>query len=117
MSRKPKTVSKPALPQSHLCRIDALGLTTISYSRDAVLVQLPDGDTRAEWLPRDLIGTDGKTAIIHRNANDGNYSIDGWEPWHDGMFGGRYESIHSALHWVEVARDVRAGKRDNFQGA
>lgn len=66
------------------------------------------------WVPRDMIGLDGRTAILWRVAGDGNYAIDGWEPWHDRMFGGRYKCLCSALGWVQRARDIRAGKREYF---
>jgi hypothetical protein len=67
-------------------------------------------------VPKDLIGLDGTTAILWRSKNDPNYDFDGWEPWHDGMSGGRKRTLASALHWVQRARDVRAGKATDFRG-
>ena len=71
-----------------------------------------DGE-RVYWLPRDIIGTDGKTLIVYRKADD-TCRIDGWEPWHDGMFGGRRENVESAFAWVQRAKDMRAGKAKDF---
>lgn len=112
-----RKVETPQLPPSHLIRAQELGLREISFQNKAVEVQIAPGETRREWLPQDLIGLDGKTVIIYRLANDGNYSIDGWEPWHDGMWGGRRENIHNALAWVERAKAVRAGTAKDFLGA
>ena len=110
-----KTIPE-TLPSAHLIRAQELGLREVSFLRDSVKVDLGDGTTRNEWLPRDLIGTDGKSLIIFRSADE-TYSIDGYEPWHDGMWGGRKASIHSALHWVETAIGVRAGTIKDFLGA
>lgn len=81
----------------------------VSYLRTTT----PDGKN---WLPRDIIGKDGKTLIVYRLAADGEYRIDGWEPWHDGMFGGRRENVQSAFAWVERAIAVRAGTAKDFLG-
>lgn len=89
-----------------------LGLTVVSYLRDSV--ECNDGVSR--WLPRDLVGADGKSLIVYRVA-DREYSIDGWDPWHDGMFGGRRSSIENALHWIRTAKGVRAGTISDFRGA
>lgn len=89
-------------------------LTVIAYLREAV--PDPNGLGASYWLPRDLIGNDGKTAIIYRLASDGEYSINGWEPWHAGMFGGRYENVANALAWVDRAIAVKAGKARDFLG-
>lgn len=105
-----KQIARP-LSESHLQRIGVLGLRAVSYLHEAVACA--NGTT--EWLPRDIIGADGKTLVVHRKADD-VYTIDGWEPWHDGMFGGRYASIHNALAWVERAIDIRAGRASNFLG-
>ena len=115
--RKPKELP---LPPSHLIRIMELGLNTVSYRDEAVTCLLPPdlhggATTRNEWLPRDILGEDGKTLILWREA-DRNYSTPGYEPWHDGMFGGRRSSIHSALEWVQRAKDIRAGKARDFLG-
>lgn len=112
-----KRKSKPATdsrPGNFLAATDALGLRAISYRRGpGTALECRDGQRRC--LPRDLIGTDGKTLIVFREA-DHDYSIAGYEPWHDGMFGGRRESIESALAWVQAAREVRAGTRASFLG-
>ena len=114
--RKPKTPKPEPLPRSHLDRIKAMGLTVICYSNVCITVEpWANGEPRsAEWLPRDLVGDAGKTVIIFRPANDGNYYVAGWEPWHDGMFGGRCTNIHNALAWVERARDICAGRATHF---
>lgn len=114
MARKPKIVA-PSLPASHLIASDKLGLRVVCYLDKAVLVRLEDGEERNEWLPRDLVGRDGNSLIVYREP-DRHYSIAGWEPWHDGQFGGRRESILSALAWIERAKDVRAGRADSFLG-
>ena len=106
----------PELPESHLERADALGFRTISYLNTAREVRYTYG-TRSEWLPRDLIAKDGLSSVIYRKAGDGDYAIDGWEPEHDGMHGGRRADILSALAWVERARAVRAGTAKDFFGA
>lgn len=113
MKKKAKVIA-PVLPPSHLARIDALKLRVICYRHEHVACAV-EGDTepRNEWLPRDIVAEDGKSVIIFRET-DSHYACDGYEPWHDGMHGGRCESIHSALCWIETARDIRAGKRDCF---
>lgn len=108
MSTKRKPTPAPVREPGESHRIiSALGLREVSYLNIAV-----DG----WWVPRDIIGTDGKTLIIYRLSSDGEYSINGWETWHDGMFGGRYESIYSALAWVAKAKEVRAGVATDFRG-
>lgn len=94
---------KPLQP-SHHERIAALGLRVVSYRNVA------QGN---EWLPRDMLGP--ATLVIYRKADE-YYSIDGWEPWHDGMFGGRYKDIRNALAWVERAVAVRAALASDFLG-
>jgi hypothetical protein len=112
--RKPAPYVKPPIagPGNFHAEAAELGLATVTYLRLAA--NCDDGASR--WIPEDLIGSDGQTLIRHRLAGHGNYDIDGWEPWHAGMFGGRYERFESALAWVRVARDVRAGRRDDFRG-
>lgn len=83
--------------------------TVVSYLRTVT----PDGKN---WLPRDIVGKDGKTLIVYRHASDGVYAIDGWEPWHDGAYGGRYQSVQAAFAWVERAIAVRAGIATDFRG-
>ncbi len=110
--RKPKVAAPPPLPASHLQRIKDLGLYVVSYRNESRLVV--DG---SEWLPRDLIGKDGKTLIVWRPAGpDSGYDVAGYHPWHDGMFGGCYPEIHNALAWVECAIGVRNGTRKDFLG-
>lgn len=104
------------LPASHFERINQLELTIVSYLSLSRRVVGADSREREEWLPRDIVGRDGKTLIVYRRS-DSEYGIDGWEPWHDGMFGGRRADILSALAWVERARDVRAGRAKDFLGA
>lgn len=99
-------------PGNFLAEAEDLGLRTVSYLHEAV--ECNDGEHR--WLPRDLVGTDGKSLIVYREA-DREYSIDGWCPWHDGMFGGRYRNFESALNWVRTAKGVRAGTIRDFRGA
>ena len=112
--RKPKAAPPPPppLPASHLRRAQALKLRAVSYRNEACRV----ADGGEEWLPRDLIGEDGKSLIVWRSAADGGYSVDGYHPWHDGMFGGCYPEIHNALAWVERAIAVRAGTAKDFMG-
>lgn len=107
-----KVASRPVLPASHLARIKDLNLNTVSYLNTAIKA-IRDGEERQEWLPRDIIGPDGKTLIVYR-SKDSDYLIDGWETWYDGMFGGRFETILSALAWVERAQDIRAGRAKDF---
>lgn len=94
---------------SHLARISVMGLRTVSYRN--VSQRYDDGSD--EWLPQDIIGLN--TLIVYRISDD-RYSIAGWEPWHDGMFGGRYSDIHNALAWVQRALDIRAGRAIDFLG-
>ena len=108
--RKLTIVPKP-LPASHLMRIQNLGLMAVSYRRDS---RECDDGTR-EWLPRDIIGKDGKSLIVWREA-DSEYTTAGYEPWHDGMFGGRRAEIHNALSWLERAIAVRNGTAKDFLG-
>lgn len=109
--RKVKTLADTR-PADFLAIADELGLRCVCYLNEAV--ECLDGTCR--WLPRDLIGVDGKTLVIFRHA-DRDYAIDGWAPWHDGMFGGRYNSISAALNWVRIAKGVRAGTIQDFMGA
>lgn len=112
-----KTKLKPvALPNSHLEYLHNMNLTVVSYLNDSCKVCCHDGSERNEWLPRDIVAADGKSLLVHRAIGDTHnaYSIAGWDCWHDGMFGGMYASIHSALAWIETARDIRAGKRNTF---
>jgi hypothetical protein len=109
--RKPKP--QPDIrPVNFLAVADDLGLTVVSYLHESI--ECNDGVSR--WLPRDLIGRDGKSLIVFRSA-DREYSINGWCPWHDGMFGGRCQTISSALHWIKTAKGVRAGTIADFRGA
>lgn len=110
--KRTKRKQAPRKPGNFQATASDLGLTTVCYLN--VAVECEDGVSR--WLPRDLIGDDGKSLIIYRSA-DREYNIDGWEPWHDGMFGGRRDSIESALHWIRVAKGVRAGTIADFRGA
>ena len=91
-------------------RVEALGLRVVSYTNFTVL--RPSGGC---WVPRDMLGTDGKSLIIYHYA-DKDYAIDGWSTWHDGMFGGRYFSLGGALSWLERAIAVRAGREKDFRG-
>lgn len=108
MPRKTKTVAAPA-PIDFTILIKELGLRVVSYLPGAEVMV---GD-RILALPRDLVGCDGKSLLVHRVA-DRDYAIDGWCVEHDGMFGGRYPDINNALCWLRTAHDVRAGKRDTF---
>jgi hypothetical protein len=93
-------------------RCEALGLTVVSYqntSRDGY------------WLPRDIIGNDGKRLAVFRVKGDpaNRYSFDGWDTWAGGQFGGTYETPEGALGWFEwIARQsgaftrVQAGRPD-----
>ena len=95
----------PPLTRQDIYDLGPMGLRVVSYQREAC-----DGF----WLPRDMIGADGKTLI--RWETDDGYAFHGWSPWHDGMFGGRYQALGSALAWVRRAREVRAGTAANFLG-
>jgi len=108
--RKPADPA-PYVPGNFQTQITALGLRATCYLNVSVICD----DGANLWLPRDLIGDDGKTLIIYRPA-DSSYSIDGWEPWHDGMFGGRRDRIGNVLAWVARAKAVRAGTASNFRG-
>jgi hypothetical protein len=74
---------------------------------------LPDPPVKVgdRWLslPRDLVGTDGKTVIIYRAASEPSYDFAGWEPWHAGHHGGRYAEIGHALGWLEWIRRELVG--------
>lgn len=89
----------------HLARMTELGLVATCW--------LPDPPVKVgdRWLslPRDLVGTDGKTVIIYRAA-DAAYDFAGWEPWHAGHHGGRYRSICHAFGWLERIRQDLAIK-------
>jgi hypothetical protein len=93
--RRTKKAEVPTLPQSHLIKIDRLGMRTVAYL--STFVATAAG--RNEWLPRDIIGNDGKSLVIYREGGD--YHFAGWEPWRDGHFGGRYETILGALAWFD----------------
>lgn len=115
MPRRQKAV--PAPPAAIFAGADhilirKLDLTIVTYLYTEIVVE---GD-ESFWVPRDMIGADGKTMIIYRRGGDGSYRFAGWEPWHDGMFGGRYETVSNALSWVQCARDVRAGIVADFRG-
>lgn len=99
----------PIFTVADVARMRALDLTVMCYRRE----NSRDGDMLL-GVPRDIVGTDGKTAILWRDGGDGNYSIDGWEPWHAGMSGGRCEHMASALGWLERARAIRAGTATTF---
>lgn len=102
----------PKLPGNFHAAAEALGLNIITYRPTAVMCD--DGVSR--WLPQDMIGADGASAILFRPAGFGNYRFDGWEPICHRMFGGRYETVESALAWMQRAQDIRAGKAENFLG-
>ena len=102
-------VRRDIRPANFYEMIGDLKLRVISCSNTVTVCN--DGMPR--YLPRDLVGRDGRTVVIWREK-DRSYSIAGWEPWHDGMFGGRHETIGQALGWVKTAKDIRAGKRDHF---
>ena len=117
MQAKRKTES--VKPPSHLELIREMNLTAISHLDTYRDVVRSDGSIAHEWLPRDIIGADGKTLIVHRVEGDAHnaYNISGWDPSHDGMFGGMREDILSALVWLQRARDIRAGRAKDFLGA
>jgi hypothetical protein len=102
-------VRRDTRPANFYETIADLGLRVISHSTTTIVCS--DGTPR--FLPRDLVGRDGKTVVIWREK-DRKYAIDGWEPWHDGMSGGRCSTIGAALGWVQTAKDIRAGKRSHF---
>lgn len=113
MATRPKRKPIPEAPRpratgADYSRMDAMNLRVMCHQHVA-----EDG----WWLPRDIIGADGKTAILWRPAGpDGGYAVDGWHPWHDGMFGGCSTHLSNALGWVQRARDVRAGLAKDFSG-
>jgi len=84
--------------------VDSLGLRVTSYFRP------PGAD---DYMPMDLIGTDGLTHVIYHEP-DRQYSVAGWQSWHDGMHGGRSQTLLGALGWVRMAKEVRAGLRTDF---
>ena len=92
--------------------IDAMGLTVMRYRREA---SPPDADGKTWWIPETVMGAD--LALIMWHAAGESYAIDGWEPQLGAhMHGGRYETLAIALAWLQRARDVRDGKRQNFRG-
>lgn len=90
---------------------EALKLRIVSYQERHITV---DGGNW--WIPRDVIGRDGKTLILWRKTEEAGYAVDGWHPWHDGMFGGCYATFDAALAWVRRAREIRAGTATDFRG-
>lgn len=104
---QPKTVYVPTPGPNIHALTDELGLRATRYLNETT----EDGKY---WLPADLLGADGKTLVIYRRAGDGSYAVDGWEPWHDGMHGGRHTSYLAMLGWVRRAREIRAGKATHF---
>lgn len=100
MTRKPAT---NPITLDDVQRLNILGLRVVSFQHQA-----KDG----LWLPRDIIGMDGKT-LIRWDTDDG-YAFHGWAPWHDGMHGGRYETLGACLKWVQCAVDIRAGRATTF---
>lgn len=82
----------------HVAWMSALGLAATCWLPTTVRV-----GERLLSLPRDLVGSDGKTVIIHRAADE-SYDFAGWEPWHAGYHGGRYQEIGHALGWLERLR-------------
>lgn len=92
--------------------IDSLGLRVV-YHLVGSSIECNDG--KRYTFPKHLIGEDGKTLVLW--CTGGDYSFGGWEPWHDGMNGGRYSGINEALNWVRVAKGVRAGTIADFRGA
>jgi hypothetical protein len=100
----------PPEPVNILAITDELGLRVVSYLNK-------HSDCGKYWLPRDVVGLDGKTLIVWRPAGkDSGYAVDGWHPWHDGMHGGCNETYIGALSWVQRAKDIRAGKAKDFSG-
>lgn len=110
MARR-QTVEAPRKPGNFHARAAACGLNTICYLPQAV--ECEDGVLRA--LPRHMIGKEGDRAIIYETADD-TYDFAGWSPSHTSMFGGRRQSVESALLWMERAIDVRAGREKDFLG-
>jgi len=92
--------------------IEVLGLRVV-YHLVGSTVECSDGARYV--LPKHLIGEDGKTLVLW--CVGGDYSFGGWEPWHDGMNGGRYSTISGALNWVRVAKGIRAGTITDFRGS
>jgi hypothetical protein len=110
MARKIKvTASLPRVTQADYQRMDTIGIRIVWHQAVA---------EAGYWLPGDMIGTDGKTLIRWHPAGQGPvaYGVDGWHTWHDGMSGGCYTHVSSALAWVERARDIRAGLKETFLG-
>lgn len=115
---KAKAVKAPPPPPpvfsgDDATRIRALELRVVSYQHE----HTPhDAAGNSYWLPRDMVGADGKTLVRWQAAGDAdnNYAISAWHPWHDGMFGGAYETMGAVLGWIERARDIRAGKETHF---
>lgn len=103
----PPPEDTPIVTRDDLTLLGTMNLRVVCFRREVV------GNV---GVPKDIIGQDGATAILWRSRNDPNYDFDGWEPWHDGMIGGRYKLLASALSWVQRARDVRAGKATDFRG-
>lgn len=107
---KRKTQEPAPLPPSHLDRCEAMGLRIVTYLNRAIQTEY-----RSEWLPRDIVALDGQSLIVYRES-DHEYDFSGWCPEHRGMFGGRYDTIHSALSWLQRAIDIKAGRISDFNG-
>jgi hypothetical protein len=86
--------------------IDELELRVVYHSHNNISA---DGMV----LPTDIIGRDGLTFIKWVEA-DRTYDFAGWEVWHDGMTGGRYQYLDSLLSWVRTAKAIRAGTIQDF---
>lgn len=117
MRAKLKTIMTPALPASYGERLREMKMRVISYRNEAAPVMSSAGE-RNEWLPRDIVAEDGKSLIVFRYKGDkaNDYAFDGWDCWHDGSFGGMRNNLHSALTWIERARDVHSSAASDFRG-
>lgn len=110
----------PQLPASHHAEMQELGLRAVYYLGGSIEVQSCGCEPKREGLPADIVGADGKTLIAFRppgrDPGCNGYDFAGWTPFHDGMNGGAYRDLSSALWWVRRAMDIRAGRKSDFIG-
>ena len=106
--RKPKAVIAPALPSSHLDAIDAAGFEVLSYGHNSQRVICSDGSERSEWLPQDMINWEKKLFV--KWCTDDQYSFHGWQPQKGHQFGGRYDTVQSALAWFTWMEQQEAAR-------
>lgn len=108
----PPPQDEPIVTPDDLRNLGTMNIRVLSFHRKVVGSQ----SVGYVGVPRDMIGEDGHTAIIWRSATESHHDFDGWEPWYAGWCGVHKKTLASALHWIQRARDVWAGKAKDFRG-